>query len=155
MLNDGGWAKPSHHLKVLGERMNVIRCGFREQVKDTWRIAFYAGMVMVAIIIARALSVTHDVALGIVCGAAGGAIGHWRATGPASMRLRKGFVQYAISWFETKGYISCSGDKELIPKLPRVLRFNSQNIKFNNNDDLTVIVTGPYYMLKNFSKRYD
>ena len=134
--------------------MNVTRCEFREQVKDTWRIAFYVAMIVVAAVFAKLSSVTHDVGLGIACGAAGGCIGHWRATGPASMNLAKGFARHAKIWFETKGYVRGESDERLVPNLPRALRFNSQDIKFSEGDERTIVITGPYYMLKRFENSH-
>lgn len=132
--------------------MHVLRVPFREQTGDPYRVWFSIGLIVAAAVIAWLLPVRHGGAVAIVCGTAGGVIGHWRATVPAKITAGARVAEEARHWFERRSYAWCAETGELVPRLPRVLRFDSQNVRFIHEWNGTVTIVAPYFLLKAFAK---
>lgn len=132
--------------------MKVTRLALRKQFSDTWQIVFYAALIAVAALISR-LVVTPGAANGMLCGVLAGVFGHWRITARSSVRAERALTPYIANWLTNKGYIDGDRKGKMIPRLPRLLRFNSQDIEIST-DNAQVTVRGPYYMLKGLAKSF-
>lgn len=131
--------------------MLVKRCSLKAQFSDTWKIIFDLLLIVIAAAIGQFINDPGAVQ-GMLVGAAVGISLHWLATTKASVSIKNGTVPYAKKWIEEKGYKLGTSGGEFIPSMHRLLRFDSQNIKFVRADDSNTLMFGPYYMLKMFVK---
>ncbi len=131
--------------------MSIRRCNIKEQLSDIWKLAFEITLVLIAAAIGYFMGDPGAVQ-GMVIGAAVGVFLHWRATEKASISISSSLVPYAKAWAERKGYTLCKNRDILIPDAHRLLRFDSQNMKFVRIDEVNTTMFGPYYMLKMFAK---
>ncbi|HVX05700.1 MAG TPA: hypothetical protein VHA71_11355 [Rhodanobacteraceae bacterium] len=131
--------------------MLVKRCSLKEQLSDTWKIIFDLALILIAAAIGHFIN-DRGAIQGMLVGAVVGISLHWRATTKASVSIKNGTVPYAKKWIEEKGYTLGANGGEFIPSMHRLLRFDSQNIKFMRIDNSSTRMFGPYYMLKMFIK---
>lgn len=131
--------------------MSINRCSLKDQFSDTWKLIFDITLIVIVLIVALFVG-SHGPAQGMLIGAIVGIAVHWQITAKASICIDNMLVPYARAWAERKGYIPCKNDSELVPNTHRLLRFDSQNIKFLQAGESKTMMFGPYYMLKQFDK---
>lgn len=127
--------------------MMIIRCAFKEQLKDVWKTVFNVVLLAIFVLISWFFGF-NGVARGMLCGVIVSVVLNWRFTAISSIRVKSSFVPHAKIWLESKGYVMTDKNCEFVPNVSRLLRFDSQAIKFVSKDELTSIIIGPYYMLK-------
>lgn len=134
--------------------MPINLCSLKDQFSDPWKAIFDFALIVIILIIALFVG-SHGAAQGMLIGAIVGIAAHWKITAKASICIDNMLVPYAKTWVERKGYIPSKNGAEMIPGTHRLLRFDSQNIKFSRADESKTIMFGPYYMLKQFNKACD
>lgn len=131
--------------------MSVTRCPVKDQFSDVWKLLFDIGLIAIVLIVALFVG-NRGAAQGMLIGAIFGIATHWNITAKASICIDNMLLPYAKTWVEQKGYIPCKNNCELMPNTHRLLRFDSQNIKFLPSDGSKTVMFGPYYILRQFQK---
>ena len=140
--------QPPFELFGRVDGMKLQRCSITENLRDVWRVGFYVALIICAYFISRDFA-NQSVASGILIGAIGGVLGHWRATWRARVSMVPCHPSKVSEWFESKGYVNSYDGKYLYPGIHRLLRFNSQNIVFSEKEGC-LLIDGPFYILKSF-----
>ena len=131
--------------------MSVNRCSVKDQFSDIWKLIFDIALIAIILVVALFIG-ARGAAQGMLIGAIFGIAAHWSITAKASICIDNMLLPYARTWVEQKGYVPCKDDSELMPNTHRLLRFDSQNIKFLPSDESKTMMFGPYYILKQFQK---
>jgi hypothetical protein len=131
----------------------IQRSSFNEQLKDKWRTVFYIATAIIVMIGSLfAWWFGEDTAPMIFIGGICGLIGHWIATTVSSLKLPKSKRIIIIDYLETHRYDRMSNGVKYVPKIHRLLRFDSQDVHlyFSGNDELEI--RGAYYVLKKINQ---
>ena len=124
----------------------------REQLHDRWRFLFYVALLSLIVTIYFLLGGKTD-SKGILIGGFIGLFAHWQVTCVSLLNVNnKRFVESDVErWLLNKGYIHSENPGEYIPRLHRLLRFNSQNVRIQY-DNTVAQIYGPLFLVKKISR---
>lgn len=131
--------------------MSIKRYSIEKQFNDPWKVIFDISLIAIMCTVGHFMRI-QGAAQGMIVGGIVGIFLHWRATEKSSVNFKTNLVPHAKTWLEMKGYIFNQSKNEYIPNIHRLLRFDSQNIKFERISDSCINMVGPYYILKMFLK---
>ncbi|WP_152624896.1 hypothetical protein [Xanthomonas sp. GPE 39] len=130
--------------------MNKIKSmGWRIQTADRYKLAFYISLLLVGITTLLFLP-EHNSFRGASIGCCIGLITHLRMTWISSIQIGSESLKRTKEIIQKTGY-SQAKHNIWVPRLHRLLRFDAQNIIFEETKS-GVIVTGPAYMLRKITK---
>lgn len=133
--------------------MQIHRCRIQEQLADIPKLIFVLTLLVGLIIIGCFMrDVAHGAVIGMLIGAVSGIGTYWYISQKASVAIENRLVPYAKTWIEKRGYIVNTDNQNYSPNVHRLLRFDSQNIRFLRENESTTKLFGPYYILRMFEK---
>jgi hypothetical protein len=129
-----------------------VPLSFHAQLRDRWRFAFYVLLLWIIVAIYYWFGVRVD-AYGILVGGFMGMFAHWHATCISELKIASAnFSEGDVArWLLNRGYVSSNKPGEYMPRLHRLLRFNSQNVCVDY-DGKTVKIYGPLFITKKIAR---
>lgn len=132
--------------------MNVKRCSFLEQIRDVWKVCFAVGVIVVVSLGAYKALPIHGLANGAVAGCVAGVAVHWLKFAKSAIVVNNDVIWRSKCWLEWHGYKKIS-DNVFIPKVHRLLRFDSQNVTYEKIDDFNTRILCPYAILRKMEEQ--